>query len=133
EVKKFSTEMVKSLDEKGEKISNKEVEERLDGIAGLLFECYRRWKDSPVIDTAMQVLGGFVYNAVTQIEARFVKQSTGDINNVHDPTVREMIQDAANKTAGEYVAIATHKLQLRIAKEIAKETEGDGVGNKEVN
>ncbi len=123
EAKKFANKMVEAVREKGERLSKDEIESELDRIGGILFECHKRWEDSPMIQVALNTLGKYVYNAITVTESDFVTASTGKEEAVYDPTIRQIVTERADNVAGDYRSVAAHKLTLRIAKEEAKEEE----------
>jgi len=118
EAKKFANEMLKRDSEKKEKFSDKELEEKLDGIGELWFEAWKRWEDPTVLESAIETLGNSMVYALTIIE----KDKAGD-DILDNPSVQEVIAEACTRTAGEFVNIAVHKYKIKVAKELAKREE----------
>lgn len=114
EAKKFANEIINRNSKEEEKLSDKELEERLDGIGALWFEAWIRWEENAMIEPAVDALGKNMLYALTAIE----EDKAGE-GVLESPSVQEIIAESCARTAGKFVEIAAHKYKIRVAKEMA--------------
>jgi len=117
--KMLASEMVASVEEKGERIPQDKIIEVLDALAGKLFEAHKRWEGSLMIIAAVNEITRCLYQAIRKNEENFVLLSTNNENILNDRSIQQVIESAALNKAGEYSEIMSHKLKLKIARDMA--------------